>query len=82
MDKYRNLGRPRTRTFESEQPHTIDALIAAQVRYLRRRRGWSQAELGRHLKVSVSVIQQLETGARRINVEELLSLAFLRCLAA
>ena len=59
------------------------AKLANQIRELRRDRGWTLEHLSERSKISVSTLQRLEVGDRRINSEHLDSLAqAFRCAPA
>jgi len=70
------MTRPRMDNYPADDPTTLNALIAAQVRVQRKRKHWSQARLAQALGVKLNVAQQIETGSRRISAEELCLLAY------
>jgi transcriptional regulator with XRE-family HTH domain len=74
---------------EQNRPLTPTQVIAARVRYLRKRRGWTAAELARQMQtVGIPwervVVTKLETGGRKsVSTEELLALSYvLNCAPA
>ena len=58
---------------ESEQD--LDALIRQRIRGLRLARGWSLDDLGRRCHLSPSNLSRIETGQRRIAVDQLVTIA-------
>lgn len=53
---------------------TIDQLIGAAVRDMRKLRGMSQTELGNHIHVTFQQVQKYEKGTNRIAVSTLLDI--------
>jgi transcriptional regulator with XRE-family HTH domain len=49
----------------------LDAVIAANIRTERVRRGWRQADLSRRLDWSVGTVCDVETGRRRVQATDL-----------
>jgi transcriptional regulator with XRE-family HTH domain len=49
----------------------LGAIVARNVRAERARRGWKQSELGAHLGWAVSTVSAVETGQRRLAVDDL-----------
>lgn len=66
----------------TQQPKTPRQVVAARVRALRDRHGWSQDELAARLiahgmtAMSRTAVVKIETGARDVRVDDLLALAF------
>jgi transcriptional regulator with XRE-family HTH domain len=60
---------------ETEPKMTAEAVVASQVRALRERRGWSQADLAGHAGMLQQTVARLEKGKRRVTVDDLFSLA-------
>jgi len=61
-------------------PRTANAAIAENVARIRKDRPWSQREFAEHLaaaglKIHASAVAKIETGERRVSIEELLQIA-------
>lgn len=50
-------------------------MLSTQIKALRRRKGWSQAELARRLHISPSTIGMYEQGRREPSIETLVALS-------
>ena len=50
-------------------------LLSTQIKVLRRRKGWSQAELARRLHISPSAVGMYEQGRREPSIETLIALS-------
>ncbi len=50
-------------------------MLSTQIKELRRRKGWSQAELARRLHISPSAVGMYEQGRREPSVETLIALS-------
>ncbi len=53
----------------------LDAVIRARIRGLRRARGWSLDSLAARCRLSASTLSRIETGHRRISVDQLVLIA-------
>jgi len=69
------MGRPP----KSELPHELAALlrrISANLREARQKKGWSQSELGKQSRISLTTVNEIETRQfRDIRMSTLVSLA-------
>jgi len=59
----------------SKKPLPFDALVGRNVRTFRLEKGLSQAELGKHLGVTLQQIQKYETGLNRVGASRLTQIA-------
>jgi transcriptional regulator with XRE-family HTH domain len=57
------------------QEEPLDALIRARIRGLRLARGWSLDALAARCRLSPSTLSRIETGHRRISIDQLLPIA-------
>ncbi len=71
-------GRPDRYSAPDQHPapdHDLDALIRQRIRGLRLARGWSLDDLARRCHVSPSNLSRIETGHRRIALDQLTGIA-------
>ena len=59
----------------SKKPLPVDAVVGHNIRAFRRERGLRQAELGKHLGVTLKQIQKYETGLNRVGASRLTQIA-------
>jgi len=57
------------------QEDELDGLVRSRIRALRAARGWSLDDLGARCQLSSSTLSRLETGHRRISLDQLSSIA-------
>jgi len=62
-------------TSENDEREPLSTQIGKILRELRRRRGWSQTDLGRLVGLSMATISNLETGRTQISVDHLQTFA-------
>ena len=58
-----------------EQESTLDATVRMRIRTLRRARGWSLDNLAERAQISSSQLSRIETGHRRISLDQLTAIA-------
>lgn len=56
-------------------PNALTRKLGVRVRTLRKKRNWTQAELGDHLGIDRGHVSEIETGKRMIRLETLQALA-------
>jgi len=56
-------------------PHPVDLAVGAKVAELRKRRGFSQSDLGRALNLTFQQVQKYERGTNRISCSKLTMIA-------
>ena len=58
-----------------EQESTLDATVRMRIRSLRKARGWSLDNLAGAAGISPSQLSRIETGHRRLNLDQLTAIA-------
>nr|WP_240197480.1 XRE family transcriptional regulator [Nonomuraea lactucae] len=58
-----------------EQESTLDAVVRMRIRSLRKARGWSLDNLAERADISPSQLSRIETGHRRISLDQLTAIA-------